>query len=60
MSTFPAEGMALTHMLVVSAAYAALNERGAQFLTPPLEKDTGIRCFFRDPDGHLFEIGESR
>jgi catechol 2,3-dioxygenase-like lactoylglutathione lyase family enzyme len=42
------------------AAYAALRERGAVFLTPPVEYDWEIRAFFRDPDGHLFEISQAR
>lgn len=36
--------------------YDALTERGAVFLTPPLERPGETRAFFRDPDGHLFEI----
>jgi catechol 2,3-dioxygenase-like lactoylglutathione lyase family enzyme len=40
------------------AAYDALRERGAAFLTPPHEQGGEIRCFFRDPDGHLFEISQ--
>jgi catechol 2,3-dioxygenase-like lactoylglutathione lyase family enzyme len=42
------------------AAHAALAARGAQFLTPPVEYDWEIRAFFRDPDGHLFEISERK
>lgn len=42
------------------AAYATLKARGAQFLTPPHDWGTELRCFFRDPDGHLFEISEIR
>jgi len=40
------------------AAYGTLLERGAQFLTPPYDWGAEIRCFFRDPDGHLFEISQ--
>ncbi len=40
------------------AAYDLLRSRGAQFLTPPLDRGGEIRCFFRDPDGHLLEISE--
>lgn len=40
------------------AAYDLLKKRGANFLTPPTEWDGEIRCFFRDPDGHLLEISE--
>jgi len=42
------------------AAHATLVERGAVFLTPPVESDWEIRCFFRDPDGHLLEISEAK
>lgn len=41
-------------------AYAELRARGAQFLTPPVESGSETRCFFRDPDGHLFEISAVR
>ena len=40
------------------AAYETLSARGAEFLTPPYDWGAEIRCFFRDPDGHLFEISE--
>jgi catechol 2,3-dioxygenase-like lactoylglutathione lyase family enzyme len=40
------------------AAHATLTDRGADFLTPPVDRGAEIRCFFRDPDGHLFEISE--
>jgi catechol 2,3-dioxygenase-like lactoylglutathione lyase family enzyme len=39
-------------------AYRILTERGAQFLTSPVDNGYEIRAFFRDPDGHLFEISE--
>jgi catechol 2,3-dioxygenase-like lactoylglutathione lyase family enzyme len=42
------------------AAYEALRCRGAEFLTPPVEYEWEVRCFFRDPDGHLLEISEAR
>jgi catechol 2,3-dioxygenase-like lactoylglutathione lyase family enzyme len=42
------------------AAFDTLLGRGAVFLTPPVEYDWEIRAFFRDPDGHLFEISEPR
>ena len=40
------------------AAYDVLRSRGAQFLAPPHDRGGEIRCFFRDPDGHLLEISE--
>ncbi len=42
------------------AAHADLAERGVEFLTPPVESEWEIRAFFRDPDGHLFEISEAK
>jgi len=42
------------------AAYDSLRSRGAEFLTPPVEYAREVRCFFRDPDGHLLEISEAR
>jgi catechol 2,3-dioxygenase-like lactoylglutathione lyase family enzyme len=42
------------------AAYETLRSRGAVFLTPPVTYDWEVRCFFRDPDGHLLEISETR
>jgi catechol 2,3-dioxygenase-like lactoylglutathione lyase family enzyme len=40
-------------------AYEILKSRGAEFITPPVDWGAEIRCFFRDPDGHLFEISQS-
>ena len=40
------------------AAYELLKSRGAEFLTPPVNWEYEIRAFFRDPDGHLFEISQ--
>jgi catechol 2,3-dioxygenase-like lactoylglutathione lyase family enzyme len=39
-------------------SYELLSRRGAVFLTEPLDRGGEIRAFFRDPDGHLFEISE--
>lgn len=40
-------------------SYQVLKARGAKFITPPHDWGAEIRCFFRDPDGHLFEISEA-
>lgn len=40
------------------ATHELLRGRGAEFLTEPLDRGGEIRAFFRDPDGHLFEISE--
>jgi hypothetical protein len=29
-------------------------------LTPPVEYDWEVRCFFTDPDGHLVEKSETK
>lgn len=41
-------------------AYQTLSQKGAKFVTPPVVNGAETRCFFRDPDGHLFEISEYR
>jgi lactoylglutathione lyase len=40
-------------------AYRILGSRGAEFLTPPYDWGGEVRCFFRDPDGHLLEISQT-
>jgi catechol 2,3-dioxygenase-like lactoylglutathione lyase family enzyme len=42
------------------AAHAELVARGANFLSDPIEYAWEIRAFFRDPDGHLFEISQRK
>jgi catechol 2,3-dioxygenase-like lactoylglutathione lyase family enzyme len=39
-------------------AHRILSDRGAEFITPPVDHGYEVRAFFRDPDGHLFEISE--
>jgi catechol 2,3-dioxygenase-like lactoylglutathione lyase family enzyme len=41
------------------AVHEQLSRRGAAFLAPPVESEWEIRAFFRDPDGHLWEISET-
>ena len=43
----------------IQAVYAEWSARGAQFLTPPKQHQYEIRCYIRDPDGHLIEVGET-
>ena len=40
-------------------AYETLMDRGAVFLTPPVANGYETRAFFRDPDGHLWEISQA-
>lgn len=41
-------------------SYETLIDRGVDFITPPMNWGAETRCFFHDPDGHLFEISEYR
>jgi catechol 2,3-dioxygenase-like lactoylglutathione lyase family enzyme len=43
----------------IQAVYADWSARGAEFLTPPQDRGTEIRCYIRDPDGHLIEVGQT-
>src|ERR1700685_4729906 len=43
----------------IQAVYAEWSARGAQFLTPPKHHQYEIRCYIRDPDGHLIEVGQT-
>ncbi len=43
----------------IEAVYAEWSSRGAEFLTPPKEHAAEIRCYVRDPDGHLIEVGQT-
>jgi len=43
----------------VQSVYELWRLRGAHFLTPPIARDGEIRCYLRDPDGHLIELGQS-
>jgi catechol 2,3-dioxygenase-like lactoylglutathione lyase family enzyme len=38
--------------------YKQWSARGAKFLTPPIDRGREIRCYLRDPDGHLIEVGQ--
>jgi catechol 2,3-dioxygenase-like lactoylglutathione lyase family enzyme len=40
------------------ATYWMLRSRGVTFLAEPIDWGSEIRAFFRDPDGHLFEISQ--
>jgi predicted enzyme related to lactoylglutathione lyase len=43
----------------IQAVYAEWSKRGAQFLTPPKQHETEIRCYIRDPDGYIIEVGQT-
>ena len=43
----------------IEAVYAEWSAKGANFLTPPKQHEYEIRCYIRDPDGHLIEVGQT-
>ena len=43
----------------IHAVYADWTARGAEFLTAPKQHQTELRCYLRDPDGHLIEVGQT-
>jgi catechol 2,3-dioxygenase-like lactoylglutathione lyase family enzyme len=43
----------------IEAVYAEWSAKGAEFLTPPVDFGREIRCYLRDPDGHLIEVGQT-
>jgi catechol 2,3-dioxygenase-like lactoylglutathione lyase family enzyme len=44
----------------IAATHALWTERGATFLTAPTDRGPEIRCYLRDPDGHLIEVGQTK
>jgi catechol 2,3-dioxygenase-like lactoylglutathione lyase family enzyme len=42
----------------VAAMYEQWGARGAEFLTPPVDRGVEIRCYMRDPDRRLIEVGQ--
>ena len=43
----------------IDAVHRDWSARGAEFLTPPQDRGAEIRCYIRDPDGHLIEVGQT-
>ncbi len=43
----------------IQGCYALWKSRGAEFLTPPIPKYGETRCYMRDPDGYIIEVGQS-
>jgi catechol 2,3-dioxygenase-like lactoylglutathione lyase family enzyme len=43
----------------IHAIYEQWSAGGAQFLTPPTDRGRELRCYMRDPDGHLIEVGQT-
>jgi catechol 2,3-dioxygenase-like lactoylglutathione lyase family enzyme len=43
----------------INDVYERWSARGAKFLTPPIDRGAEVRCYMRDPDGYLIEVGEA-
>ena len=43
----------------IAARYEEWKSKGAEFLTPPIDRGMEIRCYMRDPDGYLIEVGQA-
>jgi hypothetical protein len=44
----------------IQKAYREWKSRGAEFLTEPKDHPTEFRCYMKDPDGYLIEVGQSK
>jgi predicted enzyme related to lactoylglutathione lyase len=44
----------------IQACYGLWRSRGAEFLTEPKDKYGETRCYIRDPDGYIIEVGQSK
>jgi hypothetical protein len=42
----------------IQACYELWKSRGAEFITEPIPKYGETRCYIRDPDGYIIEVGE--
>jgi catechol 2,3-dioxygenase-like lactoylglutathione lyase family enzyme len=43
----------------IASFHREATAKGAQFLTEPLDRKAELRCYLRDPDGYLVEVGQA-
>jgi predicted enzyme related to lactoylglutathione lyase len=43
----------------IQACYELWKSRGAEFITEPIPKYGETRCYIRDPDGYIIEVGQT-
>jgi catechol 2,3-dioxygenase-like lactoylglutathione lyase family enzyme len=43
----------------IQACYDEWSAKGAEFVTPPIDRGPEFRCYMRDPDGYLIEVGQA-
>jgi hypothetical protein len=44
----------------IQACYELWRNRGAEFITEPQDKYGETRCYMRDPDGYIIEVGQCK
>ena len=44
----------------IQACYESWRKLGADFITEPKDKYGETRCYIRDPDGYIIEVGQSK
>jgi predicted enzyme related to lactoylglutathione lyase len=44
----------------IQESYKLWKSRGAEFITEPIVKYGETRCYIRDPDGYIIEVGQSK
>ena len=44
----------------IQACYELWKSRGAEFITKPKDKYGETRCYIRDPDGYIIEVGQRK
>ncbi len=42
----------------IRACYEDRKEKGAEFVTPSIDREAEIRCYMRGPYGYLIEVGQ--
>jgi catechol 2,3-dioxygenase-like lactoylglutathione lyase family enzyme len=53
--------LAASHFRVadIQARYEPWRSRGAEFITEPKDNYGETRCYIRDPDGYIIEVGQA-
>lgn len=42
----------------IHSLYHHWKAKGAEFITPPQDRGAETRCYIRDPDGYIIEVGQ--
>jgi catechol 2,3-dioxygenase-like lactoylglutathione lyase family enzyme len=43
----------------IEACHRDWKAKGAEFITEPIDRGAEVRCYMRDPDGYLIEVGQA-